>query len=142
MRVCGVELKANDANICLLSLSDELFDIPDCRARRVSLESGSSRQHLQDFQRSFKQLMLDYKVDKVVIRERHMKGKFAGGAIGFKLEATIQLIEGLEVELISAAKIKESLKRNPLSVPFVDTGLKVFQETAFTTAFAYLGQSL
>ncbi|MEH6578614.1 MAG: DUF3010 family protein [Amphritea sp.] len=140
MKVCGVELKSNEAIICLLSISDGLFDLPDCRVRRLTLQDINSRQDLKEFQFAFAKLMADYKIDKVIIRERPMKGKFAGGAIGFKLEAAIELIEDLNVELISSVDIKESLKRNPLAISLKETGLKGFQETAFTTAFAYLNR--
>ena len=41
MKVCGVDLNSNDANVCLLALDDELFQLPDFRARRISLtDSG------------------------------------------------------------------------------------------------------
>ncbi|MFT5085082.1 MAG: hypothetical protein ACI9Y1_003139 [Lentisphaeria bacterium] len=138
MRVCGVELHNNEAIVCLLSIDKDLFDLPDCRVRRVPLQSVNSREHLQTFQFAFAKLMEDYKVEKVSIRERMMKGKYAGGAVGFKLEAAIQLIEGLEVELLSPTIIKETLARNPLPIHFNDTGLKVFQETAFVCAYASL----
>lgn len=138
MKVCGVELKSNDVNICLLSLADEVFQVPDCRARRLTLTDINSQESLKHFQATFAKLMLDYKVDKVIIRQRPMKGKFAGGAVGFKLEAAIELIDDLDVVVFSGNEIKESLKRNPVHVPFAETGLKVFQETAFETAFAYL----
>ena len=78
---------------------------------------------------------------KVVIRQRPMKGKFAGGAVGFKLEAAIELIAGLDVIILSPTDIKESIKRNPIAVPFTETGLKAYQETAFNTAYAYLMQA-
>ncbi|CAA0325263.1 conserved hypothetical protein [Alteromonas alvinellae] len=48
------------------------------------------------------------------------------------------MIDGLEVIVFSPTDIKESLRRNPLAVPFSETGLKQFQETAFTTAYAWL----
>ncbi|MGF1756337.1 DUF3010 family protein, partial [Vibrio makurazakiensis] len=76
--------------------------------------------------------------DKIVIRQRQTKGKFAGGGFGFKLEAAIQLSEGLNVTVVTPADIKESLKRNPLMVQFKDTGLKQYQEQAFVTAYACL----
>ncbi len=135
MRVCGVELKSNEAIICLLSKSDGLYDLPDCRARRVTLNDMNSSQELIDFQFAFAKLMDDYKIDKVVIRQRPTKGKFAGSAAGFKMEAAIQLAEGLEVQTFSATEIKESLSHNPLPIAFESTGLKAFQEAAFTTAF-------
>lgn len=141
MKVCGVELKANDANLCLLNLTDELFDIPDCRARRLSLKDANCQNDIRDFQGQFKKLMSDYQIDKVVIRQRPMKGKFAGGAVGFKLEAAIQLIEGLQVEILAPTDIKALLKQYPIPVPFADTGLKIFQETAFNTAYAYLSKT-
>ena len=138
MNVCGVELKGNEANICLLSLSEGLFDLPDCRVRRLTLLDVNSTEELKKFQFTFAKLMADYKVDKVVIRQRLPKGKFAGGALGFKMEAAIQLVEGIDVDIISSTAIKEVLKENPLPIPFRDTGLKGFQEAAFTTAFASL----
>ena len=135
MKVCGVELKSNEAIICLLSKSEGLYDIPDCRARRITLTDMNSSQGLIDFQFAFAKLMDDYKVDKVIIKQRPTKGKFAGSAAGFKMEAAIQLAEGLNVETISATELKESLKYNPLPIAFESTGLKAFQESAFTTAF-------
>jgi hypothetical protein len=138
MRVCGVEIKSNEAVICLLSMKDEIFDIRDCRVRKVTVEKKANGESLSAFQSTFAKLMTDYKVDKVIIRERPTKGKFAGSAIGFKIEAAIQLIDNLEVELVTPVAIKEYLKKNPVSVAFADTGLKIFQEIAFTSAYGYL----
>jgi len=141
MRVCGVEIKSNDAVICLLSMKDEIFDIPDCRVRKITLDKNSSEEAMSVFQFAFAKLMSDYKVDKVIIRERPTKGKFAGSAIGFKIEAAIQLIENLEVELVTPVAIKEYIKKNPISVAYADTGLKSFQESAFSTAYGFLMNS-
>jgi hypothetical protein len=138
MRTCGVDIKGSEAIISLLSLDDGLFQIPDCRARKVTLEGGTSTQAMRHFQFTFAKLMTDYKIEKVVIRERPTKGKFAGGAPGFKIEAAIQLIEGLDVELMTGTKIKEALKRNPLQISLTESGLKIFQESAFNTVYAYL----
>ncbi len=138
MRICGVELKGSEANLCLLSLENEVFHIPDCRARKLTYPKQDSTEEVREFQFTFKKLMEDYKIDTVVIRERPTKGKFAGSAAGFKMEAAIQLIEELKVEVLAPTFIKEILKRNPIPVLFSETGLKMFQEVAFSTAFAYL----
>jgi len=136
MIICGVELTANDAVICLLNLDAQQFNLPDCRVRMISLQKNHSRENLKYFQTSFAQLMTDYSVDKVVIRERAAKGKFAGGAISFKLESAIQLIAKLDVEILSPSMIKNTLEERPLPVAFADTGLKGFQEAAFNVAYA------
>ena len=146
MIVCGVEIKSNEAVVCLLTYSDGVFSLPDCRATRVTLASNTGVEPLKAFQSTFAKLMEDYKVSRVVIRERHLKGKFAGSTVGFKLEAAIQLLDGapglngdpLIVDTFSPAEIKTALSAYPMPVRFEDTELKAFQEVAFTVAYAYL----
>jgi len=138
MRICGVELSGNDAVISLLTVDNELFNLPECRVRRVSCKNPDTANELKYFQKTFVQLMTDYQIDTVVIKERMKKGKFAGGANGFKLEAAIQLANGLDkVILMSASEQKLNLKNYPLPITFAETGLKKFQETAFMAAFSY-----
>ncbi|MBZ0334564.1 DUF3010 family protein [Marinobacter sp. AL4B] len=140
MTICGVELSGSDAVICLLSLDRGQFSLPECKVRKLSLPKNHTREDLQQFQKAFSELMAEHKVAGVAIKERMPKGKFAGGAISFKLEAAIQLIADvqLDVRLLTPALIKSTLASKPLPIPFSETGLKVFQETAFTAA--YVGQ--
>lgn len=137
MKICGVELTGNDAVISLLSEQMGMFHLPDCRVRRINCSDPDSAKDLQYFQKSFVQLMQDYQIDVVVIKQRMKKGKFAGGANGFKLEAAIQLATNLKVVLMSATEQKANLKRYPLPISFAETGLKKFQEQAFLAAFSY-----
>ena len=135
MKICGVELSGNDAVICLLQFEQQTFNLPDCRVRKLTLPKTNTREDLQLFQKAFGKLMSDYGIEKVAIKERVLKGKFAGSAIGFKLEAAIQLITDIDVVVLSQKDIKLALSENRLPVNFADTGLKVFQETAFTVAY-------
>lgn len=136
MRICGVELSGNDANICLLHKEANVYDLPDCRVRKITLPKIHSREDMQYFQFTFSKLMDDYKVDRVAIKERITKGKFAGGAASFKMEAAIQLIREVESVMLTASDVKVTISDNPLPVQFADTGLKVFQEAAFNVAYA------
>jgi|TARA_B110000090_G_scaffold197694_1_gene235899 hypothetical protein len=138
MKICGIELKGNDAVICLMLFEEGLYTLLECRVKKISISDATDQQQLQKFQFEFAKLMADYQVDRVVIKERMTRGKFAGGSVSFKLEASIQLIEKLNVTLLSSAKIKETLKNSDTSMNFNDTGLKQFQEQAFVTGFAYL----
>jgi hypothetical protein len=101
------------------------------------LKKNHTRADLQAFQALFVEFLAEHSVNKVAVKERMPKGKFAGGAVSFKLEAAIQLIAGADIEvvLLPPALIKSTLSSNPLPVPFADTGLKIFQETAFTAAY-------
>ncbi len=138
MRTCGIEIKGSEAIICLMTLKNGLFELPDCRQTRFVLSNDSDQQQMRHFQFTFAKFIEDYQVSQLVIKERPQKGKFAGGAVGFKIEAALQLIAGCNCAVISANEIKEKLKRHPLPVDFKATGLKVFQETAFVAAYAYL----
>ncbi|WJG09654.1 DUF3010 family protein [Aliiglaciecola sp. LCG003] len=138
MKICGVDLKGSEANICLLSLDNDVFLLPDCRVRKLAYSKQNSTEDIREFQFTFKKLMEDYKIDYVVIRDRPTKGKFAGSSAGFKLEAAIQLIEDLKVKVITPSVMKEIIKRNPIPVQFSETGLKMFQEDAFNTAYAQI----
>ena len=140
MRVCGVELKGNDAIICIMSRENGLYDIPHARVPKIAINDAGDAEQMKKFQFTFAKLMADYQVEKVLIKGRALKGKFAGGPVGFKLEAAIQLIPELNVELIASNRIQELLKQNPLMIDFKGTGLKQFQQTAFQTAYAYLNQ--
>ncbi|OFC70416.1 DUF3010 family protein [Alteromonas confluentis] len=142
MRVCGVELSANDANIVLLNLDNGMFRLPECRTRKVSLQKAATAHELKYFQKTFAQLVQDYKIEIIVIRQRPMKGKFAGGAIGFKLEAALELLTGVEVIVMPPTEIKTALKESRTYIDFNDTGLKVFQKPAFETALAYINQHM
>lgn len=140
MRVCGVELSGNDAVICIMELEDSNFSLPECRAKKISIVNAKETDEIKGFQFAFNKLMTDYNVTHVVIKERLTRGKFAGGAVGFKLEAAIQLSPYLNVSMLSSAEIKVIQKTVHFADNFADTGLKKFQEQAFVTAFAYLNK--
>lgn len=137
MKVCGVELKGNDAILCVMSKANGLYDIPQIRVPKIAIQDAGRAEQMRDFQFAFAKLLEDYQIDKVVIRGRAMKGKFSGGPIGFKLEAAIQLIAQADVEILSGSFIKTSLGKSQVDIDFRDTGLKKFQEGAFQAVFAY-----
>jgi|TARA_B100000614_G_scaffold17983_2_gene14745 hypothetical protein len=142
MRVCGVELAGNYANIALMNLENGLIQLPDCRTRKLSLQKTATAHELKYFQKSFAQLVQDYKIETIVIRQRPMKGKFAGGAIGFKLEAALELLNGVQVIVMPPTEIKTALKESRVFIEFSETGLKGFQKSAFETGLAYMSQHL
>lgn len=137
MRVCGVEINNSEAIICLLSLDGDVFNVPECRARSVSLRNATDTQAIKEFHFAFDKLMQDYQVDEVVIIPRPLKGKFAGGAATFKMETAIQL-GSKPVSLYSMNDVKEQLKRNPPLVDFDGLELRRIQKPAFDVAYGFL----
>ncbi|WP_025821728.1 DUF3010 family protein [Shewanella marina] len=136
MRVCGVELKGGEAIICLLNYDKDTFNVPDCRQQSFAISNSAETESIREFHFAFNKLMQDYHVDQIVIIEREQKGKLAGSATSFKLEAAIQLGD-LPVTLMSPVSVKEQNKRNPPQVDFDGLDLKKFQQNAFEVAFAF-----
>ena len=139
MQVCGIELKGSEAILCLLDHDRGAFTVIDCRQRQFAVSKSASTDSIRNFQFAIKQLLQDYQVDEVVIIERQQKGKLAGSATSFKLEAAIQLLE-VPVHLITPATIKEQLKLTPPPADSESLGLKKFQQPAFNAAYAHIWQ--
>lgn len=137
MKVCGVELKGGEAVICVLAYDAGMFTVPEIRQRSFVVSNSGETEAIRSFYAAFKQLSQDYGVTAVAIIERDQKGKNAGSATSFKLEAALQLLD-MPVELVSQQLIKEQIKRNPIQADFDDLGLKKFQQPAFKAAYGYL----
>lgn len=138
MIVCSLDFSGNDAIICLLKFEAGIFHLPPCRTTRIQCADPDSSADLKQFQKTLCKLVEDYKVDQVVIRARMKKGKFAGGANGFKLEGVVQVAPNLNPYIMHTSAQKENLKQYPLPLTFNETGLKKYQEPAFMAAFAYI----
>jgi hypothetical protein len=120
-----------------MSKENNLYDIPHTRVQKVSLDNAGDAEEVRKFQFTFAKLMEDYQVTNVVIKGRALKGKFSGGPIGFKVEAAIQLISELQVEILATSFIKKELSKSQVDIDFRDTGLKQYQEQAFESVFSY-----
>lgn len=140
MRVCGVELIGNEAVIAIMQLKEGLYDVPVVRANKFNLVDAINTVPLKKFQFDFRQLMNDYKVDTVVIKQRALKGKYAGSALSFKIEGALQLMSDIDVHVISSSYIKEGVSNAQNTPTAIELGLKRFQEQAMLTAFGYLEQ--
>ncbi len=127
MKICAIELKAN--NIILVLLDDNKYE--DLKIKKITLENDELQDDIRKFCNDFLLFLEKNLVDKVVIKKRAKKGNFAGGAVTFKMEALIQLNPICEVELISAQTISSFEKKNEIVFP---EGLKKYQEQAFLLA--------
>ncbi|WP_394130953.1 DUF3010 family protein [Shewanella maritima] len=136
MRICGVELKGGEAIISLLNYEGETFNVPACRQISFTLSANSNTTTIKEFHFAFHKLMEDYHVDEIAIIAREQKGKQAGSATSFKMEAAIEITDK-PVAIITPLAIKEQLKRNPPLVEFDSLELKRVQRSAFEVAYVH-----
>ncbi|MGO9379445.1 MAG: DUF3010 family protein [Dissulfurispiraceae bacterium] len=135
MKICGIDLAANDAIVVVLDGSRVSWKVINPVLRKVSLLDDEDAGQLRAFQAAVNALVRHHGVNRIVIKKRGKKGKFAGGPISFKMEGVIQLIDTCEVVLLSPQTITAVSKKNLNAVP---AELKRYQRDAFFTALTGL----
>lgn len=132
MRICGIELKSNQAILSVIEKQDDDIVIYiDMKVKKITLEDDETQASIRSFCNDLLVFLTKENIDKVMIKKRAKKGNFAGGAVTFKMEALIQLNPHCAVELISPQAIGAYEKKN--SVDFPNT-LKKYQEQSYLSA--------
>ena len=132
MRVCGIELKSNQAILSIVEYQeDDIVIYIDMKVKKIVLEDDESQKEIKGFCDSLKCFLEANKIDKIVLKKRAKKGNFAGGAVTFKMEALIQLNEICEVSLISGQALGSYERKNEVTYP---VNLKKYQEQAYLSA--------
>ena len=135
MIVCGTEMAASEVRLVLLSGSKSDFRHIDIKPRKLKSTDDENAEEIRSFRDSLFAFLRENKVDMVAIKKRGKKGEYAGGSIGFKLEAIAQLYEGCPIQLIAPRTITVNINKHAPKIP--DTLLK-YQYAAFQTAFTAL----
>jgi hypothetical protein len=127
MNICGIELKAN--NIILVVLSDNNYT--ETKIKKLIIEDDEKQEDIRKFCNEFLDFLQKNEIEKIYIKKRAKKGTFAGGAVTFKIEGLIQLNPLCSVDLISSQSISTFEKKNQIEFP---KELKKYQEQAYLTA--------
>lgn len=131
MNICGIDLKGSDAIVAVIQIKEEHITYIDTSIRKISLGDSDINTDVIKFKNSVEKFFRKNEIEKVFIKKRMKKGKFAGGPDSFKMEGIIQIIEGAESTLISSQSITAKLKKDPIDLP---TDLKKYQYDAFLVA--------
>ena len=135
MIVCGMEMAASESRLVLLSGNKSDFRHFDIKPRKLKIADDETAEEVQAFRDSLFAFLSENNVDMVAIKKRGKKGEYAGGPVGFKLEAIAQLYEGCLVSLTAPRTITVNMNKHAPKIP--DTLFK-YQYAAFQTAFTVL----
>lgn len=135
MIVCGMEMAASEVRLVLLNGNKSDFHHIDIKPRKLKITDDENAEEVRAFRDSLFAFLRENWVDMVAIKKRGKKGEYAGGPVGFKLEAITQLYEGCPVSLITPRTITVTIHKHAQMIP--DTLLK-YQYAAFQTAFTAL----
>ncbi|KKN46706.1 hypothetical protein LCGC14_0670130 [marine sediment metagenome] len=132
MRVCGVELSGSEARLAVVELDQEGGPkYIELSTKRVKLSNDKSSEAIKSFKSAIQSFVHENSIQVVCIKDRAHKGKFAGGAVSFKLESLIQSIDGCDVKFVSPQALSSFAKKNYAGTP---TGIPGYLKTAFSSA--------
>ena len=134
MKILGIDLKASDAVLAVFEkIGDDLQHI-SLNPKKLTLATDETKD-VQSFSQAFLAFLTDNGVDKIVIKQRGKKGKFAGGPTSFKLEGVIQAVSTVPVILISPQTISAAMKKCDCNYPGT---LLEYQKVSFEVAYCTL----
>ena len=135
MIVCGIEMASSEARLGLLDGSKSNFHHIVVEPRKLKIADDENADEVRAFRDSLYAFFRENKVEIIAIKKRGKKGDYAGGPIGFKLEAITQLYEECPIVLIAPATISVRIKKHTTGIPVT---LRKYQYSAFQTAFSVL----
>ncbi|MFA7083075.1 MAG: DUF3010 family protein [Arcobacteraceae bacterium] len=133
MRICAIELKANNIILVVLN-SGEYVDL---KIKKITLEDDEKQEDIRQFCNEFLHFLEEQNIEKIVVKKRAKKGTFAGGAVTFKMEGLIQLNPHCSVELVSSATVNAFNKKNSVDFP---KSLNKYQEQAYLTGLCLIAK--
>lgn len=92
MKICGIEIKSNEAILAVCSVDGENVTFQNTDPKKVALKIEE-----QDFYREFLNVVSEFmsaqEIDKVYLRKPIEKGKQISGANAFRIEALLNLLD-------------------------------------------------
>ena len=125
MNICGIEIKGSEAIIAVAA--QDLTHVA-LATKKIALEDDDEAANVKAFARQVAAFVRDNGITRIAIKKRSKKGEFAGGPTTFKIEGVLQLLDGVEVTLLSPQTINAQNKKHDFALP---TTLNKYQHEAF-----------
>ena len=131
MTLCGIEIKGSEAIIAVASLDNQTLTHVALATKKIALEDDDEAANVKAFAAQAKAFVQANGITRIAIKKRSKKGEFAGGPTTFKIEGVFQLLEGVEVTLLSPQTINAQNKKHTFDLPAT---LNKYQHEAYKTA--------
>lgn len=132
MTLCGIEIKGSEAIIAVAA--PDLTHVT-MATKKIALEDDDEAANVKAFASQVAAFVRDNGITRIAIKKRSKKGEFAGGPTTFKIEGVLQLLDGVEVTLLSPQTINAQYKKHDFELPAT---LNKYQHEAFKTACSAL----
>lgn len=131
MKTCGVEISNREARLCIVEADDE--GTPQAvvvKTKKLKLDDEKAQADLKSFLGALRAFVQENNISMMVVKSRASSGNFAAGATSFKIEAIIQLADGVDVTFVHPTQLARFAKTNmgtpPASIPaYLHTAFQV-----------------
>ncbi len=131
MKTCGIEIKGSEAIIAVASLDNQALAHVALATKKIALEDDDDAANVKAFASQVKAFVQANGIERIAIKKRSKKGEFAGGPTTFKIEGVFQLLDGVEVTLLSPQTISAQNKKHNVELP---ASLNKYQHEAYKAA--------
>ena len=135
MIICGIEIKGSEAIIALAALDNQALTHVALATKKIALDVDDEAANVKAFAAQVKAFVQDNAIERIAIKRRSKKGEFAGGPTTYKNEGVFQLLEGVEVALLSPQTINAQNKKHNFELPAT---LNKYQHEAYKAACSAL----
>lgn len=132
VRICGTAIDGSAAVVVLIETAGSAYQIIDTGISKIILDDDISQESIKNFFDTIQAYIRDNHIDLIALKSRLKKGDYAGGAVGFKIEALLQLTN-TKVMLISPPRITSKTK--DFDVKSID-GIYRYQIDSLLVAYA------
>jgi hypothetical protein len=133
VKVFGADIAGSRVNVCVLDGTRADWAVVDTQ-RRFELSDPYAKTQIVGFRDLVLAFVAERGIELTAIRQRAERGKYAGGATSFKIEALLFLLP-CDVRIVSPRSIASVLKKENPTKP---GALRDYQERAFQTAYTAL----
>lgn len=122
MRLCGCEISAKEVRLAVVYLNtDGNVELVGLKTTRIELEDDTSDANIRSFLAALSEFSRENEIGTFVIKTRAKKGRMAGGAVSFKIETLIQLVEECKTRFVNPVALsnfaKKEIKKYPQKLP-------------------------
>ena len=135
MKTCGIEIKGSEAIIALAALDTQALTHVALATKKIALDDDDEAANVKAFAAQVKAFVHDNAITRIAIKKRSKKGEFAGGPTTFKIEGVLQLLEGVEVTLLSPQTVNAQNRKHTFDLPAT---LNKYQHEAYKAACSAL----
>jgi hypothetical protein len=131
MKICGVEIKSNKANLVILDWNDGNINLINTSVKSITLNDSNSQSDIESFKTTILDFFTNHNIDLVAIKQRTSSGNFGASGLSFKIEALIQLYDK-EVKIVNSKTIDKILKGKQIN----NFNVLQYQKGALETALS------